>query len=208
MRRGQSIALALLALGALGLLLASGRGWGTVALPTGPRLDAGSAAVPGSTLAGGLPALALGVLAGTGAVLATRGWGRVAVGALLCVLGAGALAAVVVGLLDRSDRVAAVPAVRDLAGPARLRPSVALTAWPLVAVLAAAAVLTGGLLVVLRGRAWSALSARYEIRADARGAAPASAARRAPLDEAATAWAALDRGEDPTATGSPPPGDR
>ena len=114
MRRSQAAALLVLLAGAGLLFLTAGH-------------------VPG---ADGLSAFALGALAGTGALLATRGRGRVAVGVLLLLLGAGA--------------VADVAAAGGLSG------------WAVTAALGALLLLAGGLLTVLGARAWGALGQRYD----------------------------------------------
>lgn len=68
------------------------------------------------------------------------------------------------------------------------------TAWPYVAAVGGGLILLAGLLALLYGRRWPAMSGRYE-----RNGAPR--ARRAPVvdpDRPEDVWKALDRGEDPT----------
>lgn len=155
-----------------------------------------------------LPALALVGLAGVGALLATRGWPRRAVGALLAAAGAGLVLVV-------------------LAGGAGRGPGAAGVVWPWATVLGGLALAVGGYATMRHGHRWPAMGARYERRAataspaDVAGAddtgtadgpagagesgvgrrppGPRAQSRRAagPVDTRA-AWDALDRGDDPT----------
>jgi uncharacterized membrane protein (TIGR02234 family) len=124
--------------------------------------------------------LALVALAGTGALLATRGVVRRILGGLLAVAGAG----IVLGAVLARRGVEA-----GEAGPAA-------AVWPAACVIGGAAIAVGGLLAARHGHLWSAMSARYE-----RSAPPAEA--KPPREDSASAdnrafWEALDRGEDPT----------
>jgi hypothetical protein len=93
----------------------------------------------GAALLPWLPALALVALAGAGAVLATRGLLRTAVGVLLLVCGLG----LAVGALSQLGSGAAA-------------------GWVLAAALGGLAVAAAGVLTVARGRAWPGMAARYE----------------------------------------------
>lgn len=137
-----------------------------------------------------LVGLALVALAGTGALLATRGVVRRVLGGLLVLAGAG----IVVGAVLARTGLAA-----GEAGPAAV-------VWPVVCVIAGAAVAVGGLLAARHGHLWPAMSARYERSPapSARTPAPSrpeggetSPEARKPADNRAF-WEALDRGEDPT----------
>lgn len=203
MRRSQTAALLLLLVGAVGLLLVAGRTWGYVEVP--PELRRGSAriAVPGGALSRGLPALGLGALAGVAALLAARGRARTAVGVVLVLVGAGALVDVAAGLAERSILAGSLDEVAALGDSALDFPVVTLSPWPFLALGAAAAVVAGGVLAVLRGRSWSSLSARYEpatAPASPIGAGTGTGAgtRDPDPDPDAATWAAQDRGEDPT----------
>jgi hypothetical protein len=89
---------------------------------------------------GPLPAaLAVVALAGAGALLATRGAGRLAVGVLLGLSGLGIAA-----------------------GGARGLPG----AWPVLCVLGGVAVAAAGAATVVRGRGWQSMGTRYERAAD------------------------------------------
>jgi uncharacterized membrane protein (TIGR02234 family) len=78
--------------------------------------------------------------------------------------------------------------------------------WPTVAVVAGLLAVSVGGFVVVRGRTWPGMGRRYE-RTGAPGTASPAATTAAPArpqtdeDRTVEAWKALDRGEDPTATG-------
>ncbi len=110
-------------------------------------------------------------LAGTGALVATRGRLRQLVGVLVAVAGVVMVATAVRFVFD--------PAVSTL--------------WPVVCGLGGLAVVASGGWTVARGRGWPAMGARYE-RPAARGVADRPAGRSSHQ----SLWEALDRGEDPT----------
>jgi Tryptophan-associated transmembrane protein (Trp_oprn_chp) len=116
-------------------------------------------------------------LAAAGALLATRGAVRRAVGVLLVLIGAGL----------------AVGGGRGLAD-SRL--------WPALCLVGGVAVAVAGALTVARGRTWPGMGARYErsgpkAPAEAPSDRPVPAARDGSV-ATTQAWEALDRGEDPT----------
>jgi uncharacterized membrane protein (TIGR02234 family) len=119
--------------------------------------------------------LAVVALAGTGALLATRGVARRVLGAVLVLTGAG----VVVGAV-----LARAGIDPDAAGPAG-------SVWPIACAAGGAAVVAAGVLAARHGHRWSAMSSRYERRPAAAAPTEVSAGR--------DLWDALDRGEDPTA---------
>jgi hypothetical protein len=86
-----------------------------------------------------LAALALVALAGGGALLATKGLVRTAIGGLLLFSGVGIVLAV------------ALAVARDAA-----------PFWPVVAALGGLAVFDAGWLTVYKGRSWASMGARYE----------------------------------------------
>ncbi|GIF76293.1 membrane protein [Asanoa siamensis] len=92
----------------------------------------------GGDLVPGLSALALVGLAGAGALLATRGWARRAVGVLVLLVGLA------------------------LAGLALDRAFDASTAWPALTVTGGLLVIIGGLAATLAGHRWPGMGARYE----------------------------------------------
>jgi uncharacterized membrane protein (TIGR02234 family) len=203
--RELGLVLAACAGGAAMALLASGRVWLRLTAPRTPPLPGLSAALTGRDVEPLVPALAVVGLAGVVALLATRRWGRVLVGALLAAAG--------LALVIRSMPHLAAPS----AGHARALlmdqgratgepPGTTVTAtasrgWPVVAALGGLALLAGGLGTVLRCRRWPGMPARY----DRPAATPGSVEPRAGTDgpepgepAAGAAWEALDRGEDPT----------
>ncbi|NIL60353.1 Trp biosynthesis-associated membrane protein [Salinispora arenicola] len=126
----------------------------------------------GADLAPWLPALALVMLAGWGAVLATRGWVRRLLGGVLAGIGAAVAAGGGYGL------------VAGLTGAVSRQ-------WPLLCLLGGGLAVVAGVLTMARGGRWPAMGARYERRAGA----PAGPV---PSRRTADAWDALDRGADPT----------
>jgi Tryptophan-associated transmembrane protein (Trp_oprn_chp) len=178
-RRELGAVLVTLGLASAVLLLAAGRTWVRTAADTG-RLEA-ARSQSGSSLAPGLPALALVGLAGVVAVLATRGRLRQAVGVVVALAGLGALALAVAAPPDDADA----------------------TGWRWVAVVAAAVVALTGVVVAVRGAGWPTMSGRY----DAPAAVAASDPAAPPAGPAAPAagpaadrslWDAIERGDDPT----------
>ena len=187
-RRELGVALALAAGGGVLALLAAGRTWVSVRQPGAlPPLDV---RYSGSALDGAASTLGLLGLAAVPALLATRRNGRVVLGALLALVGLLTMVAVVAAARAASDPYprAAEGVVSSAGGPV----DTTLTLWPWVAVFGCLLVLAAGMLTLLRGRRWAALSAKYD-----RVAAEAPAA---PVEDVtgAQGWAALDRGEDPT----------
>jgi uncharacterized membrane protein (TIGR02234 family) len=127
--------------------------------------------------------LALVALAGTGALLATGGWVRRALGGVLALAGAGVAVGAVIG------RIGLDPGE---AGPAG-------TLWPAVCALGGAIIAVGGLTAARHGHRWPTMSARYDrtpATAEPERTVP-QPAPGAPIDSRA-AWDALDRGDDPT----------
>ena len=153
--------------------------------------------VRGSAIRSDVRAAAYAGLAGTLALLATRSWGRVVVGALVAV--AGGYAAVRCGLqlheraatfvLDDLSRRGGCPAGTGPCGPSDLHRLAAPVWGRLLGLLGGLLLLGAGGLAVVRGRRWGGLGASY----DAPGAPPPP-----PVTEKAV-WDALDRGDDPTA---------
>ncbi|MGW0915087.1 TIGR02234 family membrane protein [Streptomyces sp. NPDC002784] len=184
-----------------GALLAGALGAAVVLLSTRQRWSEGTATVAGGdfplTASGsdvtGVPAsLAIVGLAALVAVFAVRRLGRVFVAGLLALSGAGTIAASLIGAGDSSalDEQAA-QATGDTAATVA---ALSHTAWPYVAAVGGALLLTAGLLALRYAPLWPAMSSRYE-----RSGAPRP--RKAPTvdpDRPEDLWKALDRGEDPT----------
>ena len=155
-------------------LFAASRTWLVEVTQRPAPLPATEIARSGGSLVPALPALALVGLAGAGALLATRGRGRLAVGVLLAVSGL-ALAGTAIGAVVNLDGVAA--------------------GWPALAALAGAVVAVVGGVTVRSGRSWPALGTRYD-RPAPRPAHDRRLARD--QDQSGGMWDAIDRGEDPT----------
>jgi hypothetical protein len=176
-RRELTVAVVACAAGAGLVLLAASRTWSvTQVIRPAPQPPTHTART-GASIVPWLDAVALVGLAGAGALLATRGRARTAVGVLLLIAGAGVLA----GGID-----AAVTA-------SHVRP-----VWPALCLLGGVAICYSGLIAVLRGRGWPAMGRRYE--------RPISepveyVERSGPSRSDVAMWDALDRGEDPTRRG-------
>jgi hypothetical protein len=161
------------------VLLAGGRTWGsaTVVAATGNRQHV---SVTGHDVLPALPALGVALLVLAVAVVAARGRVRALVG-LVVVVVAGA----VIGLAVTSrDDVAAELRHRAFAVTEPIRPTTGF--WAVLATAGGALAAGAGAGTVALGRRWPSLGSRYD--------APA----RRP-DAEASAWDALDRGDDPTA---------
>ncbi len=190
--RRELAAAALLGLAGGGLAAGfAGRTWATVVTHGGGALAPSLQHVTGRSLSGVIPALGWAGLAGIVALLATRGWARTAVGALLAAFGV-----VIAVSAPAAVRAGHVRAVADDAGTlTKLADhlSVHVNAWWITALGGGVLLAAAGLLTVVRGRGWPGMSARYE-RPGA--AAPAG-------DDPASLWRSLDRGHDPTADDAP-----
>lgn len=214
-RREFGAALVLCAVaGALGLI-AGGRSWLVVTVTPGDPLPPVTTTVPGAATAPMVSGLAVVVLAGVVGLLATRWWGRLGVGTVVALAGAGLLS---VALPARGEpSTTELREVAFAAGlPAGEVTGQSLATGPTVAALAGVlAVLAGGLTIV-RGRRWPRLGARYDAPTRSPdlgsrvGGAPGSpvgdghpgggaepSGGDGPQPEDGW-WAALDRGEDPT----------
>ncbi|HET7530175.1 MAG TPA: Trp biosynthesis-associated membrane protein [Mycobacteriales bacterium] len=170
------------------LLIASGRQWGsaTVRSATGAQVHA---QVSGHDVAASLAPLGGALLALALLAFAVRGWGRRVSGLLAAAVGAGAAVAAIHG----DHGVGAALAQQAFAAQVRSVDAPA-TGWPWLCVVAGVLAAGAGLLTVALAGRWGGLGRRY----DAPGA-QAAAQSVAPGDDDASRWAALDRGEDPTA---------
>ncbi|MFI6319130.1 Trp biosynthesis-associated membrane protein [Nonomuraea sp. NPDC050556] len=172
MRRELTAWIALTVLGSVLVLWASGRAW-VESSTAGPGVITAS----GSELSPVLTPLALAVLAGVVAVLATKGLARRLVGALVALCGAGAA----VAAWRATDTVTVLDAV---GGKITAWDT---TVWQWVAVLGGVLMAAAGVLAVLRGSRWTGMSGRYD----------RPGPREARQDDRSL-WDALDRGDDPT----------
>jgi len=172
------------AAGALALI-AGGQVWAHAVVTRPTPLPPVENTISGSEAAPLVPAAGLVLLAAAVALLAVRGFARVAVGLLIAVAG---------GVLLWSGAWTQVRGVQ----PADPRMDVELgQAWPVLAAAAGILAIVAGGIVVLRGRSWPGMGRRYE-RAGAESAPRSEGAERTDEDRAQDAWKALDRGEDPT----------
>ena len=186
MRREFTLALLAGAAGAGLVVLAARQAWArAVFIPPRP-LPAQDIAVTGQQLVPLASALALAALACLAAVIATRSGIRRAVGVLLAVIGAGAVAATSAGL-RASTVLAAARAQHEVivTGPTRVIQAGA--PWQAVAVAGAIVIMLAGLATVWRGPRWPVMSSRFE----------RTPARQHHTDSA-TMWESLSRDVDPT----------
>ncbi|HEY8479543.1 MAG TPA: Trp biosynthesis-associated membrane protein [Spirillospora sp.] len=202
--RERGLAALLCAAGAGLTLLAGGRVWASVRAEG--AMTALTQNLTGGDLGGAAGALGWAGLAGLAALFATRGRARVAVGALIALLGSGVVHASVTAV-QRPDVLAAARA-RSALLAVGADPVVDVTPWWAVSAAGGVLLAAAGLVTAVRGHRWPGMSARYE-RAGPRPAAAAGTADAAhahakssdqPGEEDASAmWKSLDRGEDPTA---------
>jgi len=170
------------AVGALLVLLASGRRWShtTVLVPAGPRT---TLSVTGHAVEPALPALGIALLALAAAIIAGRGVIRRVVGAVIALA---ALASLIVAIAGRGQVSKALTSKE--VGIAGIAAHGSANGWWVVAAVGGLLALVCGLVTAARGPAWAALGAKYETpQAQPRSVTPA-----------VDAWDALDRGEDPT----------
>jgi tryptophan-associated transmembrane protein len=168
-RRGLAHAV-LLCVGGAGLALyAATRTWAVEVAVRPAPLPARHTAQDGAAW---LAPIAVVGLAAAGAVLATRGTARRAVGVLLLLIGAGLVAGGGQGLPD-----------------SRL--------WPALCLAGGLAVALAGGLTAARGQTWPTMGARYERDREATSDRPVPVAQDGSVGSI-QAWDALDRGEDPT----------
>lgn len=178
-RRELLVAVVLDLAGALLVVLAASRPWITYVVPAAAPLPSRSGSLPGSAVTSVQPFAFVG-LAGVAALVATRSWGRLVVGALVALAGV-AVVVFAVRALAEPQPAAAAHGV--------FAPELQTTLWPVVAVAGGLLLVLAGLLVVVRGRRWASMSSRYD--------APSGSPAR-PASQEAALWEALDRGEDPT----------
>ncbi|MFF5292368.1 Trp biosynthesis-associated membrane protein [Paractinoplanes globisporus] len=190
-RRSYYLALLACLAGAALALYAITRTW-SIHLTPRPGMSALREARTGTDIEPWVTGLALVALAGTGALLATSGWARRAVGVLLALAGAGIVTGAILG------RAGLDPGSAGAAG----------TTWPILCALGGLIVLAGGATAARLGHRWPRMSARYDRKPvpPPRAETPTPAAAEQPKAHSTTvadhraAWDALDRGDDPTAT--------
>lgn len=182
MPRSYRYALIALIIGAALLLFGYSMPWATVAIPI---VTGGPAAT--SVELSGRDIVALGSVAGwisaagLAGIIATRTWGRMIIGAIVAIAGAGSLIASVWFAVASSDLVrAAAEAYAEESLPGELDASI--TWWWIATLIGSVLVLAAGLVTCLRGRTWPGLGRKYD--------------RTNPRQ--LTDWQALDQGQDPT----------
>ncbi|MFL6238445.1 MAG: Trp biosynthesis-associated membrane protein [Actinomycetes bacterium] len=195
-RRELLVVVVLDLVGAVMVLLSVSRTWAhaVVAVSGSPQAPQ-TADLAGRSVAPLVAALGMVALAAVIALLATRGWWRVVVGAVLAVVGA-----LIIGstALTSATDVRHGSALRDKVSTAVLRDarsSVELRPWRHVAAAGGLLVVAAGLLAAARGRSWSGMGRRF----DAPTAAPSPAPVAAEAPSQVDLWDQLERGQDPTA---------
>lgn len=177
------------AAGGLGFLSA-GRPWSRVTISSA-GMPADRVLVTGTDALPLVSAMALVVLAGSVAVLASSPRVRVVVGLVIICAALTAVVDIVAGTGAVHDAVLErVRSSTSMTGGVRAQEAVAAaaaaTAWRWIALLAMVVAALAGSAVVLLGRTWPTMGRRYD--------APATATSVRDDDP----WKALDRGEDPT----------
>ena len=192
-RRELTVAVLAAVLAAALALTAGGQEWAEVIAQRPAPLPPVSTVITGAEAAPLVPAAGLVLLAAAGALLAVRGMGRITVGLVMVLAGA--------GLAWSSGRVLAgmdvvTAQLQALGVPAEELSTDVAPALPVLVVVAGVLGVAAGGLVLVRGRRWPGLGRRYERPATAPATSPR---RQTDEDRALGAWRALDRGEDPTA---------
>lgn len=209
-RRGLLLAVAGCLASAAVILLASGQTWLEVALVREPPLPSVREAFTGGDVLDSL--VPLGILVGAaGLVLVATGRaGRLVVGVVLVVAGILVLAPVAF-FLDDDGALTAMSWVQAYEEPgSSLYPERDVSLVPAVFALLGGGMSTGiGIFTLIRRRGWPVMGTRYERGPRAvtttggggsqGGEAQGLSAAAAPVGETAM-WAAMERGEDPTAT--------
>jgi uncharacterized membrane protein (TIGR02234 family) len=191
-RREMTTAVLLALLGGGLVLAVAGRTWAEgTALVHGSHL---AVEVTGNTVNKATTAFALLGIAGGLAVLATRAFGRMVVGALVVLAGVGVVGFAIDGASDTGAIDAAAAGKAAVEGVRAV--DVTHAVWPWFAAVGGVAIVLAGLLVLVRGRRWPGMSNRYEAPTG-KGRTHPAAPRRAGVGNAEL-WNALDRGEDPT----------
>lgn len=191
-RREYGSVLVVLALAAIAVVISYGATWISATVPVfrGESTPTRVVDLTGSMLIGTGGAAGWVALASAAGIIATRTWGRAAIGVVAAVAGAAAGIPAVAFILSRGPLVA-----EALQGDEAV--AIEGNAWWLVAVLAGLAVMVAGLITAIRGRRWPVLSTRYERAGSPRRTPDTTQAAGTPR-ESLQMWDALDRGEDPT----------
>jgi len=189
--RGGYAATILVGLAASGLCaLAVARPWAraTASVRGLPPIEA---SVDGADVAPVAAALAVVCLAGFGAVIATRGWVRRALGVVIVVC---AVVVVVVAVVPESATALLEDALsaRGWSGGGYDR---SVTAWRVAAAASGVVVMAAGAIVTRFAADWATMGTRYDSPSESRRASQPTADE--PMSDAAM-WRSLDDGGDPT----------
>ena len=176
------------------ILLAWSQPWFTLTLAPGNGEDE-TLVVGGDVAAGGLAPLALTALALIAALAIAGPVFRIVLGVLEALVGACVVAVTLVSLTDpvaaSASAVTASTGITGRESVAALVESVAVSAWPIVALVLGAALTLVGAFVAVTAPRWPASGRKY------------SRTRTAPVDGSDTdpiaEWDALSDGDDPTA---------
>lgn len=181
--REYGLSLAVMAVAAVGIVIAYRSIWITAAIPvfSGTTAPTTNEQFSGTSLVGLGGAAGWVALAAVGGVVATRSWGRAVVGAIAFLAGA---AAGVSALSFWFSRGPLVDAALDGGEAITVQGNL----WWVIAVAGGLGVMITGAMTLIRGRMWPALGRRYERQASA----PVTPTSPTEI------WDALDRGEDPT----------
>lgn len=183
--RGYGATLLIGLVGAVAAVIAVTRPWFNASarvegLPVITTSVSGSALVPAAS------ALGFVVLAAFGAVIATRGWVRRALGVLI-VVAAAVVLVLAVHPGSAHDALADGLAAKGWTGGGFASSS---TWWRWLTAVGAVLALGAGAAVVRFGHGWATMGSRYD--------SPAARSRKPDLDNEAAMWKAIDEGEDPT----------
>jgi uncharacterized membrane protein (TIGR02234 family) len=175
--------------GALGATVGAARPWvsatGTVA-----RLPTMHASASGADLAPLAGALGVAVLAAFGAVIATRGWARRAIGVAIMA----ASVVIVVSAADPSGAREALTSGLSAKGWSGGDYRTSTEPWRWLVLLGGAVTLLAGAVTARYGGQWAAMGERYDAPRPARNAVPKPAEELTEND----VWQAIDQGRDPT----------
>lgn len=177
-------------------MVGASRPW-VIGSATAPGLPVVRAGVDGASLAPLAAALGYVLLAGFGAVIATRGWGRRIVGAAIVVA---ALTITFLALSVPTDAAAALrDALRAKGYPGAGTIDEHVSGWRWVCLAGALVATIAGSLVVRLGTEFAVMGARYD--AVSTPSDGADAPNRIENPSETDIWRAIDRGDDPTGEG-------
>jgi uncharacterized membrane protein (TIGR02234 family) len=176
-------------LGALGATVGASRPWVT-ATSTVAHLPIIHASASGADLAPLAGALGVAVLAAFGAVVATRGWARRALGAAIVV----ASIAIVISAVRPSGASDALTSGLSAKGWSGSGYHTSTEPWRWLVVLCGVVTAIAGAITARYGDQWAVLGERY----DAPGTVPPPVGKPAEELTENDVWQALDQGRDPT----------